>query len=119
MRNRRRMTSPERIAVPRATPSQRWRFMFRSLLFLFLWPGLFLWWSAPAWGQGPRPATLTAVREATVVRRSLQGPLVAPVVRGLPLDNGYVLRTNPNGMAEALFRDGRHVKLDQDTALEI
>jgi tetratricopeptide (TPR) repeat protein len=69
--------------------------------------------------QGRSPATLTAVHEATVVRRSLQGPAVAPVVRGLPLDNGYVVRTNPNGMAEALFRDGRHVKLAQNTALEI
>jgi tetratricopeptide (TPR) repeat protein len=44
---------------------------------------------------------------------------VAPVVRGLPLENGYVVRTDPTGLAEALFRDGRHVKLAHATALQI
>ena len=64
-------------------------------------------------------ATLISAAETTSVRRSLQGPLVQPVTRGLGLGAGSVVTTNQSGRAETLFRDGRHVKLAQSTTLEI
>src|SRR5260370_1273009 len=64
-------------------------------------------------------ATLIALRESTSVRRSLQGPPIQPVARGTALNPGAVVLTDPRGHAETVFRDGRNVKLDVSTELEI
>src|SRR5712691_6861937 len=68
--------------------------------------------SAPAWAQRPGLATLISFATATSVQRSLAGPVVIPIRRGMPLSPGNVIQTDLQGRAETLFGDGRQVKLD-------
>lgn len=74
---------------------------------------------APVWAQRPGLATLISFATATSVQRSLGGPSVTPIRRGMSLIPGNVIQTDPQGRAETLFGDGRQVKLDVNTVLEL
>jgi hypothetical protein len=85
---------------------------------------------APSQGQGSatarpspaiqsKPARLISFRGAVTVRRSLNGPAITPVIRGLLLPDGYVVMTGANGLASLRFPDGELISLNQDTTVEL